>query len=173
MSTQTALDAEISAMRETVGAASDAQLAEILGLTRGAVTQWRKRGSIPDKAKSRVESFRLLGRDRVAAQDRAKALGSQLMFEGRCLALFLAPSRDAIATRRIAPAHYEAQWREYADLFERICLACAEEIAERQKVMEGTPADALADLTKDDPADLLERIMDRARTPMSHYAHFL
>ena len=145
----------------------------MLGVSQAAISQWRRRGSIPDKARNRVESFRLLGGVRLAAQDRAKALGSQLMFEGRCLALFLAPSRDAIATRRIAPAHYEAQWREYADLFERICPACAEEIAQRQKVIEGTPADALADLTKDDPAVLLERIIDRARTPMSHYAHFM
>ena len=72
-----------------------------------------------------------------------------------------------------AQASYAAGFRAPQLKFERICLACAEEIAQRQKVMEGTPADALADLTKDDPADLLERIMDRARTPMSHYAHFL
>ena len=173
MSTRDDLDEEIAKKRASLGVSSDAQMAEKLGLTRGAINQWRTRGRVPETARQRVESFRLLGSDRLAAQDRAKALGSQLMFEGRCLALFLAPSRDALATRRIAPAHYEAQWREYADLFERICLACADEIAQRQKVIEGTPADALADLTKDDPVVLLERIMDRARTPMSHYAHYL
>ncbi|EQB31520.1 hypothetical protein M529_14475 [Sphingobium ummariense RL-3] len=88
------------------------------------------------------------------------------MFEGRCLALFLAPSRDAIETRRIALPHYEAQWREYATIFERICLACAEEVAERQEKIGGTVGEAMADLTRDDPADLLARVMDRARAPL-------
>lgn len=167
MSTMENLEGDIAAMRAALGASSDAQMAEMLGLTRGAVTQWRKRGSIPEKARRRVESYRLAGRAGVALQDRARELGDQLMYEGRCLALFLAPSRDAIETRRIALPHYEATWREYATLFERVCLASAEEIAERQGKVGGNATDALADLTRDDPADLLARIMARARTPLT------
>ncbi len=154
-------------MREILGARSETHLAQILGLSQGSISQWRRRGSIPSKAIRRVESYRVLGRDRLAAQDRAEELGEQRMFEGRCLALFLAPSLDAVVTRRIAVPHYEATWREYATLFDRICLACAEEVAERQEKIAGNATDAMADLTKDDPADLLARIMTRARQPLT------
>ena len=48
---------EIDAMKDAVGAANDAQLAEFIGVSRTAVSLWRKRNSIPESARSRVASL--------------------------------------------------------------------------------------------------------------------
>ncbi|MFY9350359.1 MAG: helix-turn-helix domain-containing protein [Sphingobium sp.] len=46
---------EIAKMRALAEVSSDAQLAEKLGYTRGAVTQWRRRNYIPEKAQRRLQ----------------------------------------------------------------------------------------------------------------------
>ena len=52
------IEAEIAAMREAVRAKSDAELAELLGVGRSAVSQWRKRGAVPERAKRQADEVR-------------------------------------------------------------------------------------------------------------------
>lgn len=141
---------------------SDAQLAELLGYTPGAIVQWKRRGSIPDKALKRVESYRLQGRIAARMDERRNELGHQVLYEGLCLALYLAPSLDVAASRRFPQLDYSITLRTYASFFNEIALVCAEEVAGRIPSTGGAAIDALASLTQDDPADLYVRVMRRA-----------
>lgn len=45
---------DIAALRNAVGARSDTELAALIGVGRSAISQWRKRGAIPDNARARA-----------------------------------------------------------------------------------------------------------------------
>jgi len=91
-------------------------------------------------------------------------LGHQIMYEGLCLALFLAPARETSGSRFSAVA-FGGVLRNYASLFREIELACAEEVAARLADMSGAnAADAMAALTGDNPEALYDRVMKRAYT---------
>lgn len=149
-------------MKALVGAANDAQLADILGYSHGAITQWRRRGSVPDKARRRAETFRKAGEIGLEMDKKRRELGHQALYEGRCLAIFLAPSGDSTISRRFSHAQYVPALREYASFFDEIALACAEEIAARLATIEGNVTNAFESLTTDDPKALYQRIIERA-----------
>ncbi len=92
---------------------------------------------------------------------RREELGHQVLYEGLCLALFLAPSLDAFG-RRFGAAAYTDTLRNYASYFREIEISCAEEVATRLQEINGNAADAFESLTKDDPGTLTTRIIDRA-----------
>lgn len=149
-------------MRSVLGARSDAQLAEILGYTRGAIHQWRSRGGVPEGVQRRFESLKAVEEIATRMADRRRELGQQVLYEGRCLALFIAPSFDAALRQRFSFDHYDGVLRNYASFFDEISLACAEEVSERLKLIEGNPTDAMSDLAKDDVSVLYDRILKRA-----------
>ena len=153
---------EIDAMKDAVGAANDAQLAEFIGVSRTAVSLWRKRNSIPESARRRVASLSRYGQAARAMDERRIELGHQVMYEGRCLAIWLAPSHDAAKSGRISPMHYSERMRHFASLFSEIELACAEEVAKRLGSIDGNAADAMASLTGDPVDDLYQRVLQRA-----------
>lgn len=158
------VDAEIAAMKDAIGAQNDAQLAEFIGLSRTAVSLWRKRNSIPDSARRKVATLSRYGKFARQMDERRIELGHQLLYEGLCLALALAPAVDTIATKRFPATFYGGILRQYASFFREIELACAEEVAARLKELpEGqNAADAMASLIQDDHAALYERILHRA-----------
>lgn len=156
------VEEEISALKAAVGATTDAQLSDILGYSHGVITQWRRRGSVPDKARRRAEAFRKGGEIGLRIDGRRRELGHQVLYEGRCLAIFLAPSCDTTISRRFSHVEYVPTLREYASFFDEIVLACAEEIAARLATIEGNATDALESLTTDDPKALYQRVIKRA-----------
>lgn len=52
------VEAEIAELRQQAGARNDAELASLLFIHRSAISQWRKRGSVPDKAKAAVQKLK-------------------------------------------------------------------------------------------------------------------
>ncbi|MDZ7896397.1 MAG: hypothetical protein U5M50_16475 [Sphingobium sp.] len=118
---------------------------------------------VPEKARVRFRGYQRGGARFAEMDARRKELGQQRLYEGRCLALYLAPACDAVISRRFTLANYMGSLRNYASLMDEICLACAEEIAERQQQIGGNATDAFDSLCADDPRQLYERIIDRAR----------
>lgn len=43
------VDEQIAALRRVIGAANDMQLADLLGIKKSAISQWRGRNSVPEK----------------------------------------------------------------------------------------------------------------------------
>lgn len=148
-------------MRAALGARSDAQLADCLGYSRSNINVWRKRGAVPETALARMKSLMPGIVQARAMQARREELGHQLMYEGLCLALWLAPSIDSLGKRFGAPI-YSGTLRNYASYFSEIELACAEQVAERLALIAGNAADALESLTKDDPDKLMKAVLARA-----------
>ncbi|RIV82988.1 hypothetical protein D2V17_14395 [Aurantiacibacter xanthus] len=105
-----------------------------------------------------------------ARQARREELGQQLLYEGRCLAIFIAPSFDAYG-RRFSPLEYAAQMRDFTSFFDEIALACAERIADRKEEKGGNATEAFESIVKDigkpDAPDRLEtfyeEVTQRAR----------
>jgi len=54
------IDAEIIDMKRKARCETDKELAAFLGKKQSAISQWRRRSSIPESAKMRLE-FRLVG----------------------------------------------------------------------------------------------------------------
>jgi hypothetical protein len=155
------VDEEIASMRVALGLPSDAQLAEMLGYTPGAITQWRRRGGVPDKARRRFESYQRNISSGHLRQRRRDDLGKEIMFAGRFLAIFLAPSVDA-AGRRFKLLGYEDVLREYTSYFNEIELACAEEVSETMSRNGANATEALHSLSGDASLELYWRIIQRA-----------
>lgn len=92
-----------------------------------------------------------------------KFLGHQILYEGRCLALFLAPSIDATISRRFSLANYMGNLREFASFFDEITLACADEIHECMTKISGNATEAFESLSQSDPKELYLRVLERAK----------
>lgn len=155
------IENEIDALRAAIGASNDAQLVEMLGYSHGAISQWRRRGSIPEKAKQKVAAYREGGSRLLKMQARRRYLGNQVLYEGRCLALLLAPSIDSVG-KRFSIANYMGSLRNFASLFEDIELACADLIYDRRERDGGNATDAFDRLTQEDLPKLYDAIIDRA-----------
>lgn len=56
------VEAEISSLKVMLGAGSDSELAALLGLRRSAISQWKKRGNVPDRAREQARKV-LASRD--------------------------------------------------------------------------------------------------------------
>lgn len=149
-------------MREALGVSSNGQLAKVLGYTAQNVSLWRKRGAVPEAALARVKALegsivqqRLLQRQR-------QEMGTAVLYEGLCLAIWLAPSLDAFG-RRFGAANFTGTLRQYASLFTEIEVACAEEIEAKLREIGGANATlAFEELTKEPAEPLMERIIQRA-----------
>lgn len=94
-------------------------------------------------------------------QARRRYLGNQVLYEGRCLALLLAPSIDSVG-KRFSIANYMGSLRNFASLFEDIELACADLIYDRRERDGGNATDAFDRLTQEDLPKLYDAIIDRA-----------
>lgn len=82
------LDVEIAELRDRVGASNDAELATALGIQRSAISQWRKRGRIPEKTKADV---RRLERNRAAGDASLPAIAALPVIEAEiCRAMAIA-----------------------------------------------------------------------------------
>lgn len=66
------VDDEIGALRAAVGAKTDMELAELLGVRRSAISQWKARGAVPKKYRSLFASL--------SADDIRDALNTALRF---------------------------------------------------------------------------------------------
>lgn len=52
-----AVEEEIAELRRVAGASTDSELASLMNLQRSAISQWRKRGKVPDRARRSVEKL--------------------------------------------------------------------------------------------------------------------
>jgi hypothetical protein len=157
------VEGELLRLRTALCVDSDAQLAEIMGYNRSTVAQWKARGAIPAKAMRRFKTLIENGKRGISMQERRESLGHQVMYEGRCLAIWLAPSLDSVTTQRIPALSYSGTMRQYASFFSEIELACAEEVAARlASLPDGNASDAMASLASEPPGELLSRILARA-----------
>lgn len=147
-------------MMHALGATNDAELARFFGVGPATISAWRARG-VSKQARRTFAQLRPDAEKASEAQLRRVELGHQVMYEGLCLALWLAPSIDSLGKRFGAPT-YSGILRNYASYFREIELACAEHVAERLSLIEGNAADALESLTRDNPEALLKAVLERA-----------
>ena len=148
-------------MMRALGASNDAELARFFGVEAPAVSAWRSRG-IPKRVAREFERLRPDVPRQSAMAEARERLGLQVVYEGLCLAIWLAPSLDAFG-RRFGATVYTARMREFASYFAEIETACAEEIEARRAQIGGNATDAFESLTREEPGPLLDRIMERAR----------
>lgn len=156
------VDEQVAMMRRVLAAGSDAKLADLLGYTRANVAAWRKRGAVPAGA---LERFRVVSTDRQRATAMAEVYAQftpDTRGKGLCLAIFLAPSLDAVRQGRFSEIVYGGVLQNYADHFREIEVACTEEVARRMAEREMTPTQALESLSLEDVGDLYDRMLQRA-----------
>lgn len=155
------IELQIETMMAVVGVSKDRELANILGLDPAAISQWRRRRSVPKSALRKVAAFAPRTSALCIMQERRSELGHHLLYEGLCLAIWLAPSLDAFG-KRFGPAAFTGALRQYASYLPEIELACAEQVAEFRDKYGGNATDAFERLTREDPVTLYDRILDRA-----------
>lgn len=167
---RTDVDQAIEGLCRAVGATNDSRLGKMLGVSRAAVGQWRRRGFVPKSAFLKLQRLERLGLIGFGVGEEARVLGHAVTGLGTRLAILIAPSRDSIATGRFSPFEYERVLRAYADLFPAIQLAASEAIASRAAAIGASEEDALADLAKAEPGELFARLMMEARGHVSAVA---
>jgi hypothetical protein len=134
----------VEALKREVGAATDSELASLLGIQRSAVAQWRRRSKVPEKARLKVKFLVGANLHEKMARERAEHLSAETLIYGRALAL----SVIALKTGPFAlQADFEALWfRRAALTFDRSAIAAAEIIAAVMEQTGGTAWDAYRDL---------------------------
>lgn len=152
---------QIARFREMLGVDSDAKLAERLGISRAAVHNWTSRG-IPAGIEFEVEY--LAKQDRLIAkrQEFLASVSPEEHGKGKCLALWLAPSIDAMKCGRFPALTFGETLDSYASLFNDIHLACIERIAETSAQSNVSPAKAFELLASEDPTILYQKVVQRA-----------
>ena len=117
------IDDEIARMRDALHAVSDSELASLLGLGRSAVSQWRKRGAVPESAKAKAAHVEAHLRQYANATGQVALLEPTMLTYARALAI-------AYAYRHAskAPARLEDGLPEIAAAFDHVTLAAAKAI---------------------------------------------
>lgn len=88
------VEEQIAELRQQAGARNDAELASMLFIHRSAIAQWKKRGTVPDKARRAVEKLRLNHAAERSAASELDRLPVGVRQLARALAiLYLKPSR--------------------------------------------------------------------------------
>ena len=82
-----AVEDDIAELRRSAGARSDAELASLLFIHRSAISQWRKRGSVPDKARRAVERLRLNQEAAKTAREETDQFSPTLRLLARAMAI--------------------------------------------------------------------------------------
>lgn len=77
----------VADLRQRVGAASDSDLASILGVDRSAISQWKRRGKIPKSATLKVSSIELAAERSGRFSKYLASLPHDIVFYGRALAI--------------------------------------------------------------------------------------
>ncbi len=149
-------------MREALGARNDAHLAELLGYTRANVATWKRRGKVPDAAKAKLKALAPYSRQGREAAGRYEEFSPETRAKGLCLAIYLAPSLDAVKTKRFSEIEYGGVLDLYAGIFQQIRLACTEEVAQRMVESDVQAVTALESLVREDTNDLYDRVLSRA-----------
>lgn len=155
------VDEQISELKARLGVRKDAQLAEKLGYTTGAIANWKKRGLVPDSAEVRAQ---LAERNQLQSLDlekRRRELGTDAMLWGQRLAILLAPSIDAVSSR-FAATSFDKISAQYADYFTEIVLACAEAVHQARQEHGGTWKSAMERLIVGDVGSVFGEITRRA-----------
>lgn len=148
-------------MKARLGVQRDSQLAEKLGYSTAAIAQWKKRGEVPTTAQFRADLVEQEGRAALAIKRRKDELGKEALREGRCLAILLAPSLDAVS-RRFPVSNFDNRVRQYADYFDEIVLACAEVIDRCRREASCSWQEARDALTLGETAGIYAEITQRA-----------
>lgn len=161
------MDAEIAAMKDAVGAENNAQLADFIGVSRNAISLWRKRNSIPESARRKVATLARYGAGARAMDEKRIELGGAVIHAGRCLALALAPSVDSLEKGgRYHLSNYGEVLTHYSSYFRELELSFAEMVAERQQLSgEKNASEAMSVILREqrgDYTDLYERAIQRA-----------
>lgn len=144
-----------------LGATNDAELAEFLDVGPAAVSAWRTRG-VSKKARRAFEKLRPDVPHLSEMNARYASFPPETRGKGLCLALYLAPSCDAVATKRFSEFAYNGALEMYASLFREIEVACMDEVATRMDEEGISAVEALNSLGKEPVADLYDRVISRA-----------
>ncbi len=107
-------------MRGMLSATSDSELATMLGLGRSAVSQWRKRGAVPDSAMAKAKQIDEHLRRFSNSSAQLKALPQHVLTHARALAI-------AYIYRQTSrgPDHIEEGLLQYAAAFDMVTLAAS------------------------------------------------
>ncbi|HEX9933347.1 MAG TPA: hypothetical protein VGB08_10945 [Allosphingosinicella sp.] len=127
------VDEEIAELRRAAGARSDAELASLLFIQRSAVAQWRKRGSVPERARRSVEKLRAAAAAAKTVRGELDAISPGVRQLARALAIFYSAPRgwefdeesDVTALARqlkVASGFFEEAERAAALLLEETML---------------------------------------------------
>jgi hypothetical protein len=144
------VDEIIATMREITGAKSDAELAGMLDLQRSAIAQWKKRQSVPEKAKRKADHIAFAQERSNRATVWAASLPAEIAGYARALAVaYLAP-----LGLRDLPEDTQKQVAErlYQEVlfFDEVAAACALRITQRTQMSDHpTPREVYSKLLFD------------------------
>lgn len=128
MSTEVNLGAVIRLiddMRKAVGAVTDAELAAKLEVNPSAISQWKKRGSVPDKAIRRVESIREQRARLYKLDEFNQTLNPDVRHRAIMLAIHFSANRDTWYNGQLSTNEYMSTLGLYAAQFDAILTASA------------------------------------------------
>ena len=149
----------IADMRKAVGAVTDAELAAKLEVNPSAISQWKKRGSVPEKALRRVEAIREQRAKYYKLDEFNKTLDATVRHRAIMLAIHFAANRDTWFNGQLDTNEYMSTLGLYASQFDAVLAACAFMILEAMRDA-GSPEAAFDHLI--DGPSLRAEIMSRA-----------
>ena len=119
------LERLISDMRREIGATTDAELAARLEINPSAISQWRKRGKVPDKALRRIQAIREQRLRHYRLDDFNKTLSPDVRHSATMLALHFGVNRDTLLNGQLRQHEYISTLAMYAAQFDAVQAACA------------------------------------------------
>ena len=84
---QSDVSAAVEELKSQVGAASDSQLASMLGVERSAVSQWKRRGKVPKSATLKASAISLAATRNGRFSRYLSSLPQDVVFYGKALAV--------------------------------------------------------------------------------------
>lgn len=115
----------IAQMRAATGAASDADLARLLGLQRSAIAQWKKRGSVPAKALRKADQIAFAVTREGQAVAWLETVPQDIRIYAKALAIKCASPTDYRVDAMDAKRALALRLYRKASLFEELAVACA------------------------------------------------
>jgi hypothetical protein len=155
----TSVELQIIEMRREIGAATDAELAAALEVNPSAISQWRKRGKVPDKAIRRLETIRKKKAQYYRLDGFNSTLNPDVRHKATMLALHFCINRDTLLNGQLRSFEYYSTLGMYAAQFEAVQTACAFMLLE---VMKDVGSAEKAFETLADGPSLRSEIMSKA-----------
>ena len=149
----------IDDMRKAVGAVTDAELAAKLDVNPSAISQWKKRGSVPEKALRRVETIREQRARYYKLDEFNKTLDPNVRHKAIMLAIHFSANRDTWYNGQLDFNEYMSTLGLYASQLDAVLAASAFMILEAMREV-GTPEAAFEHLING--PGLRAEIMSRA-----------